>query len=445
MVTFTSDYWAPGLDVNVRRRPSNRREGPSNLASYNELLTPHLLQPNHNLSAFLQVDGSLSDTDTLSPKPHASKPRTKPPKDKRTNSPTSNHGSDSDFLGSVRVALSGIVSTKLARQKSQSSNGRNKEDTLAEKYGVCERRCIGKGATAVVRLAHKHCADKDTLYAVKAFRKQRKGETEREYVKKLTSEFCISSTLHHPNVVETVDLIKDEHGDWCEVMEYCPGGDLYAIIRNGSMTRCEIDCCFKQLITGVGYLHSMGVAHRDIKPENLLLDARGQVKITDFGVSDVFRMGWETAPHRSSGLCGSEPYIPPEAFIERDYDARLMDVWACGIVYYTMTFHTIPFRSATPNDPDYRRFLELRALDRYEPFLRYAPGCRSLMRRILEPDVAKRATVQDILEDAWFKSIEVCNGCEAASRHHNHYAASYAPRRPAVPTPIPPQPSSSHL
>jgi protein-serine/threonine kinase len=65
------------------------------------------------------------------------------------------------------------------------------------------------------------------------FRKRRKNETEKEYVKKLTAEFCISSALHHPNIVETVDLVQDESQHWCEVMEFCPGGDLYAAIKKG--------------------------------------------------------------------------------------------------------------------------------------------------------------------------------------------------------------------
>ncbi len=111
------------------------------------------------------------------------------------------------------------------------------------------------------------------------FRKRRKNETEKDYVKKLTSEFCISSTLHHANVVETVDLVQDEAQHWCEVMEYCPGGDLYAAIKKGGMSSGEVECSFKQILRGIQYLHSMGVAHRDIKPENLLLDGRGHVKV----------------------------------------------------------------------------------------------------------------------------------------------------------------------
>lgn len=193
----------------------------------------------------------------------------------------------------------------------------NASTSLLQKYGVCEKTAIGKGATAVVKLAHKWDRSTEKLYAVKEFRKRRKNETEKEYVKKLTSEFCISSTLHHINVVETVDLVQNEEKHWCEVMEYCPGGDLYAAIKKGDMDNDTMNLYFKQIITGVAYLHSMGVAHRDIKPENLLLDNQGHVKITDFGVSDVFRMCWEKQTHMSKGLCGSEPYIAPEQFEQK--------------------------------------------------------------------------------------------------------------------------------
>jgi serine/threonine protein kinase len=123
--------------------------------------------------------------------------------------------------------------------------------------------------------------------------------------------------LRSHNVVETVDLVQDEQQHWCEVMEYCPGGDLYAAIKKGDLEPAEINSYFKQIIAGISYLHSMGVAHRDIKPENLLIDAKGHVKITDFGVSDVFRMCWEKKTHLSKGLCGSEPYIAPEQFEQK--------------------------------------------------------------------------------------------------------------------------------
>jgi protein-serine/threonine kinase len=202
---------------------------------------------------------------------------------------------------------------KLSRKSSQRSTGSRESDggksgprsvagestvSLSQKYGVCGKVAIGKGATSVVRLAHKWDRTEEKLYAVKVcnqvstslsfvfthftlqeFRKRRKNESEKEYVKKLTAEFCISSTLHHPNIVETVDLIQDESHNWCEVMEFCPGGDLYAAIKKGGMAPAEVECCFKQLLNGVSYLHSQGVAHRDIKPENLFFGMGGQLKV----------------------------------------------------------------------------------------------------------------------------------------------------------------------
>ena len=225
----------------------------------------------------------------------------------------SDDGKSEKSEGSTNAAVPALPQPKRAPSASGVSNA----SSLLQKYGVCEKIAIGKGATAVVRLAHKWDRSTEKLYAVKEFRKRRKNETEKEYVKKLTSEFCISSTLHHVNVVETVDLVQNEEKHWCEVMEYCPGGDLYAAIKKGDMSNDLVNIYFKQIITGVAYLHSMGVAHRDIKPENLLLDNQGHVKITDFGVSDVFRMCWEKQTHMSKGLCGSEPYIAPEQFEQK--------------------------------------------------------------------------------------------------------------------------------
>ncbi|SCZ88645.1 BZ3500_MvSof-1268-A1-R1_Chr10-2g03031 [Microbotryum saponariae] len=344
--------------------------------------------------------------------------------------------------GGMGQALNDFMRNKVQRKSSQTSrksdDGRSDHDgtstrgdgetrsragsqagSLSQKYGVCEKMVIGKGATAVVKLAHKWDRSTERLYAVKEFRKRRKNETEKEYVKKLTSEFCISSTLHHHNIVETVDLVQDEQNHWCEVMEYCPGGDLYAAIKKGDMSPQAINSYFKQILAGVAYLHSMGVAHRDIKPENLLLDAKGHVKITDFGVSDVFRMCWEKTTHLSKGLCGSEPYIAPEQFEHKgeffclyervEYDARLVDVWACAVVFYCMHFQELPWRVAKPSDPSFGPYMQMYGGQSTPPPLsNLVPReCRNIIRRMLDPDPKTRATTDQIISDPWFDQIKV--------------------------------------
>lgn len=221
---------------------------------------------------------------------------------------------------------------------SDMKNGPNATATLVQKYGKCQE-IVGRGAFGIVRIAHKtDPADSkhEQLYAVKEFRR-RPQEDSKKYSKRLNSEFCISSSLRHPNVIHTLDLLADAKGDYCEVMEFCAGGDLYSLVlAAGKLDVTEADCFFLQLMRGVEYIHEMGVAHRDLKPENLLLTTHGALKITDFGNGECFRMAWETEPHMTAGLCGSAPYIAPEEYVEKEFDPRAVDVWACGVIYMAM-------------------------------------------------------------------------------------------------------------
>ncbi|KAM6497804.1 other/HAL protein kinase [Amanita muscaria] len=390
------------------------------------------------------MSSGVSGNKILTPDPNAGKSG----KDKEEIPPVKNGKTPSIHSFNLKDLLPSAP--KLARKISQRSTSSRKSDSEAEggsiwskarsnagdstssfskKYGVCQKVAIGKGATSVVRLAHKWDRTEERLYAIKEFRKRRKNETEKEYIKKLTAEFCISSALHHPNIVETVDLVQDESQHWCEVMEYCPGGDLYAAIKKGGMSPSEAECCFKQILYGIQYLHSQGVAHRDIKPENLFFDGKGHLKIGDYGASTVYRLPWETTVHMSTGLCGSEPYIAPEQFLGKPYDARLVDVWACGIVYYCLHFQELPWRAAQPStDPLYAAYAQ--ACANPLPAVSICPqtinnlsprACRSLIRRMLEPDPRQRTTIEEVMKHSWMQEIEVCY--EVEQPRHIHVSA----------------------
>ncbi|KAJ3249241.1 serine/threonine-protein kinase HAL4/sat4 [Chytriomyces hyalinus] len=299
--------------------------------------------------------------------------------------------------------------------------------SINEKYGVSGYdKIIGRGASAVVRLCSPINSDKK--YAIKEFRSRRKDEKQKEYVKKLIAEFCISSTLDHENIIKTVDLIQDDRKKWCVVMEYAEGGDLYAKIHTGLLTDPDvIDCFFKQLLSGVSYLHSMGVAHRDLKPENLLLDAACRIiKITDFGVSEVFRAPFESHTKKGHGMCGSGPYIAPEEFTQKEYDSELVDVWACGIIYYVMLYNSIPWKSASPSDSRYKHYQEHRG--NFWPIDRLAQAKRRLMYRLLDPDPTQRAPMKEVMEDEWVRSIISCHaGMPAEAVPHSHKCLSMRP------------------
>jgi serine/threonine protein kinase len=311
------------------------------------------------------------------------------------------------------------------------------------KYHFIGSKIIGRGASGIVRLAASNASSSDSeseeeRFAVKEMRRKKKQETCDEYLKKLIREFRIAMLMHHSNVINTLDFVMI--GDkWYEVMEYCSGGDLFAAIQRGKMGQEEIDCCFKQIVHGVKYLHERGVSHRDLKPENLLIDSKGQVKITDFGVSEVFcdldwycdgdiqalksqiyepedhdqneefsnANGREKYVHKLKGLCGSCPYIAPEEFLEAEYDGRFVDVWSLGIIYYAMIFHSVPWEMAHPKNSNFKQFLE-DGFDSFESFNRLPSKPRALLKQILEPDPLKRITIEEILQDPWFQKVRTC-------------------------------------
>lgn len=167
---------------------------------------------------------------------------------------------------------------------------------LESKYGKFGK-VLGTGAGGSVRVM-KRSSDGVT-FAVKQFRARHPGEGEREYSKKVTAEYCVGSTLHHGNIIETMDIIQ-EKGTWYEVMEYAPY-DLFAIVMTGKMSRAEVNCCTMQILSGVEYLHSMGLAHRDLKLDNVVVNDRGIMKLIDFGSAVVFQYPGEANIVRASG------------------------------------------------------------------------------------------------------------------------------------------------
>ena len=195
-----------------------------------------------------------------------------------------------------------------------------------------------------------------TVFAVKEFRARRAGENEKEYIKKVTAEFCIGSTLHHVNIIETVDIISD-HGHYYEVMEYAPF-DLFSVVMSGRMCRKELYCVFKQIVDGVDYLHSMGLAHRDLKLDNCVMTTDNVVKIIDFGTATVFH-----SPGKSkvvaTGVVGSDPYLAPEVLSQQTYDPRLTDVWSLGIIFLCMVLRRFPWKLPDPqHDQSFRLYVE---------------------------------------------------------------------------------------
>ena len=312
------------------------------------------------------------------------------------------------------------------------------EFVSASKLG--RRKEIGKGATATVKIMVRKGDPKGPQYAVKEFRKRSVKEDEAEYVRKVKSEYSIAKSLNHPNIVKTVRLCTHA-GRWNHVMEYCQVGELYSLVERKYLQREDKLCFFKQVLRGVAYLHENGIAHRDIKPENLLLTEDGHVKITDFGVSEVFcgehpgfrstggqcGLNMKGCKKSAPGICGSMPYIAPEVLAkEGEYDPRPLDVWSCAILYLTLVHGGSAWQKAHRSDPQYQRFMKgwdefLAKFDDSPIDENYFPNCgpvidrlptasqRRLILKMLHPQPEKRITIREALNDRVIRNIDCCS------------------------------------
>ncbi|CAE6439690.1 unnamed protein product [Rhizoctonia solani] len=225
---------------------------------------------------------------------------------------------------------------------------------LSKKYGKWGK-VLGSGAGGTVRLIKASAKNGGAVYAVKEFRPRRQGETEKEYQKKVTAEFCVGSTLKHKNIIHTVDIVSD-HGHYYEVMEYAPY-DLFSVVMSGRMQRPEIYCVFRQICDAVDYLHGMGLAHRDLKLDNCVMTTDNIVKLIDFGTATVFHYPGQSLT-LASGVVGSDPYLAPEVLHAPQYDPRKTDVWSIAIIFMCMVLRRFPWKIPDPKvDASYKSFV----------------------------------------------------------------------------------------
>lgn len=252
-------------------------------------------------------------------------------------------------------------------------------------------RTLGEGNFGKVKLARN--SETGQYFAVKILEK--KKIIDLKITDQIKREIGTLKLLKHPNVVRLHEVLASKTKIYM-VLEYVNGGELFdRIASKGKLKEKDGRKVFQQLIDGVSYCHTKGVFHRDLKLENVLVDARGNIKISDFGLSAL------PQHFRGDGLlhttCGSPNYVAPEVLSNRGYDGATSDIWSCGVILYVILTGYLPFDDRNLAVLYQKIFKGDAQIPKW-----LSPGAQNLIKRILDPNPATRITMAGIKADEWF-------------------------------------------
>ncbi|KAG8348575.1 putative serine/threonine protein kinase [Trypanosoma vivax] len=210
--------------------------------------------------------------------------------------------------------------------------------------------------------------------------------------KKLFREIKILRLFSHPNICRLYDVILSPTEIYL-IMEYVEGGELYDyIVKNGALPEDDARYVLQQIVCAVEYCHHFLVIHRDLKPENILIGPGLQVKLIDFGLSNIMSDGEFLATS-----CGSPNYAAPEVISGKLYAGPEVDVWSCGVILYALLCSRLPFDEETIP----QLFAKIRNGEYCIPH-DVPAGPRELIKQILVVDPLQRLTIPQIRDNAWF-------------------------------------------
>lgn len=204
---------------------------------------------------------------------------------------------------------------------------------------------IGKGGTSIIAL----CEDQKThnLYAAKITSKKDTKNT--QFLRYIENEMNILRKCDHPNIVKLYDSFefknKNNNDEFIIIiMEYCENGDLLDFEKTHKMEAKEKKEILLNILNAIKYLHQHSISHGDIKADNILLDHNFVPKLCDFGFS------------RNQLICGEDSkfgtlyYLAPELILTGEFNALKSDIWAIGIMLYTLAGFHYPYKKGTESE-----------------------------------------------------------------------------------------------
>ncbi|CAF3583040.1 unnamed protein product [Adineta steineri] len=252
---------------------------------------------------------------------------------------------------------------------------------------------IGTGHFAVVKLARHVFTQKEV--AVKVIDKTKLDDISKAH---LFQEVMCMKLVQHPNVVRLYEVI-DTPNKLYLILEFGDGGDMYDYIMKhaNGLNESTARRYFRQICRALKYCHEMRVCHRDLKPENLVFfEKQGVVKLTDFGFSNQFSPGKKLLTS-----CGSLAYSAPEILLGDPYDATAIDIWSLGVILFMLVTGRAPFQEA--NDSETVMMI-LDCCYKLPPNI--SSECQNLVHRMIVREPEKRATLDEVMSDIWYKQCD---------------------------------------
>lgn len=243
---------------------------------------------------------------------------------------------------------------------------------------------LGRGAMGVVYRAVDPLLERTV--AIKTIPLDLPEAERAEFEERFQREAKSAGQLSHPNIVTIYDVGETEDAAYI-AMEYLHGQSLKDILdQHGSLPLdLALDTAI-QMIDALAFAHEHGIVHRDVKPGNVIvLEDRGAIKLTDFGIAHINAAQSET---RAGVLVGSPRYMAPEQITGKPVDGRT-DVFSTGVVLYEMLTGQAPFTA-----PDLHMLL-YRIVNETPPSVsRLRPGVPVEIDRLLARCLAKQPNLR---------------------------------------------------
>jgi len=290
-------------------------------------------------------------------------------------------------------------------------------------------KTLGKGAYGMVKMGYMQGSNRP--FALKFMHKDEKWNKRDEQM--VANEINCLKRVRHENVTRLMAYrlncqYPKSDGSTIDsvllVMEVCNGGELFDILfYTQQLPQNLVRTYMVQLMKGLSAIHDEGITHRDLKPQNLLLDGNYNIKIADFGLSNIFE--GDGLNILKTTIIGTKGYRAPEIVLNRKY-TNSCDLFACGVIMFIMLWGYPPFETANASDNWYRPI----ATKKFKKFYKkhkamegLDASAKELLVQMLAYQPSERATLQGVQEHEWMQG-QIYEGDELKQMMHVRHMES---------------------